>query len=229
MDANVGEGSAVSPCCQSHWPTAWSQQWLEGSRSQGFPWHPGTADFTGGSQNPFLCLPKPPSVGPGQPRIPPATAADHAPKCPVLSPAAPVLSRHPAPAKPARELPRAGGTPPPQPPAAPQSPGRIKASVSAGKTMCCCVRSANKVMFCLCPPFPQPRHTSSHPRWSEISLLIKTGGIFLIDFWLPVDKAFEWLPGCCWSGRPCLWPSARPRVARAAGRAAKEPRRMHPV
>lgn len=52
-----------------------------------------------------------------------------------------------------------------------------------------CVRSANKVMFCLRSPSP-PRRTSSPPRRREIALLIKAGGIFLIDFWLPVDKAF---------------------------------------
>lgn len=51
-----------------------------------------------------------------------------------------------------------------------------------------CVRSANKVMFCLRPPSP-PRRTSSPPRRREIALLIKAGGIFLIDFWLPVDKS----------------------------------------
>lgn len=55
-----------------------------------------------------------------------------------------------------------------------------------------CVRGTNKVMFCLRPPSLPPcaRLTPGRAKL----LLIKTGGIFLIDFWVPVDK--EPLAGC---------------------------------
>lgn len=99
--------------------------------------------------------------------------------------------------------PRAGRTPPSTQlhrrararsrPASPR--GKQCAAVCAPPTRSCFVSV-------LPPPPPGTHHLT--PVRAKF-LLIKTGGIFLIDFWWPVDKAFDWLPGLLLARPPFSW------------------------
>lgn len=115
----------------------------------GVPWHPGTADLTRGTQNQDPCCAHPRHQHSlASPHLSSDCSGTHTKHQPLT----PWPQHLPGTLHPRTTMGR--GTP--QPPAAPWSSYRIKASVSKGKTMCRCVRSANKVMFCLCPPSLPP-------------------------------------------------------------------------
>lgn len=167
---------------------------------------PGTAAPTEGPRSPLDGA----SLG-GEPKLhrsPQSLGEPLAPRCkkqtqrptPAASPNPSTQSQSQAPTaapQPQPRHPSPCSSPQPQlHPAAPRPPS--PGGGNKNNVPLCALRQQGHV---LSPASLLPPAHSSSPRWSEISLFIKTGGVFLIDFWVPADEAFGRPPHgcCCWS------------------------------